>query len=98
MTNWNYGNASVSDEWAQIGANSTRANEHPIAADLPVLQFLASDNVDLMPDWLADHEAELAGVPRHRLEILEGSHYLHWTQSPTMARTITEFISTHVTD
>jgi hypothetical protein len=52
----------------------------------------------LMPEWLPNHEAELAGVTTHQLEILEGSHYLHWTQSPTMARTITEFISAHVTD
>jgi pimeloyl-ACP methyl ester carboxylesterase len=98
LTNWNYGNLSVSDEWAQIGANSTKANEQPLRADLPVLEFLASESVDFMPDWLPNHEAELAGVTTHQLEILEGSHYLHWTQSPTMARTITEFISAHVTD
>jgi pimeloyl-ACP methyl ester carboxylesterase len=98
MTNWNYGNVSVSDEWAQIGANSTKANEHPFAADLPILEFLASENVDWMPDWLANHEAELAGVTTHQLEVLEGSHYLHRSQSPQMARTITEFVSEHVAD
>ena len=32
----------VSDEWAQIGANSTKANEHPFATDLPVLLVLST--------------------------------------------------------
>ena len=36
-------------------------------------------------------------VPRrHQLEVLEGSHYLHWTQSPAMARIIADFIGAHV--
>ena len=34
MTNWNYGNVSISDEWSRIGANSTKAAAHPFAADL----------------------------------------------------------------
>ncbi len=97
MTNWNYGSASLSDEWAQIGANSTKANAHPFAPGLPVLEFLASETVEYMPDWLQNHKAELAGVATHQLEILEGAHYLHWAQSPSMARTIAEFVSAHVT-
>lgn len=97
MTNWNYGNASVSDEWSQIGANSTKANLLPLPTNLPVLEILSSDSVNTMPNWLSDHQAELAGVTTHRLETLEGTHYLHWTQSPEMARIISEFVSASVT-
>jgi pimeloyl-ACP methyl ester carboxylesterase len=97
MTNWNYGNASVSDEWSRIGANSTKAAAHPFAADLPVLEILSSESIAAMPTWLPNHEAELAGVTTHRLEILEGAHYLQWTQSPALGRIISDFVVAHVT-
>jgi pimeloyl-ACP methyl ester carboxylesterase len=97
MTNWNYGNASVSDEWSRIGANSTKAAMHPFAIDLPVLEILASDSVTMMPEWLPNHEAELKGVTTHELHVLEGTHYLHRTQSPALARLISGFVAAHVT-
>ncbi|TFB98842.1 alpha/beta hydrolase [Cryobacterium sp. MDB2-10] len=93
MTNWNYGNASVSDEWSRIGANSTKAAMQPFATDLPVLEILSSDSVRTMPQWLPNHEAELENVTTHEITVLEGSHYLHWTQSPALARIISEFLS-----
>lgn len=97
LTTWNYGNLSVSDEWSRIGANSTRADAEPFAADLPILEMLSSESVESMPEWLPNHEAELEGVSTHRLEVLEGNHYLHWTQAPAMARMMSEFISADVT-
>jgi pimeloyl-ACP methyl ester carboxylesterase len=97
MTTWNYGNASVSDEWSRIGANSTKASAHPFAADLPVLEILSSESVKTMPEWLPNHEAELEGVATHQLEVLKGAHYLQWTQSPELARIISGFITAHVT-
>jgi pimeloyl-ACP methyl ester carboxylesterase len=97
MTNWNYGNASVSDEWSRIGANSTKAAMHPFATDLPVLEILASESVTMMPEWLPNHEAELKGVTTHELHVLEGTHYLHRTQSPALARLISGFVAAHVT-
>ena len=98
MTNWNYGNVSISDEWSRIGANSTQANSHPFAADLPVLEILSSESVKMMPEWLPSHEAELKGIATHQLEVLEGSHYLHWTQSSALARIISNFVAAHVTN
>jgi pimeloyl-ACP methyl ester carboxylesterase len=97
MSNWNYGNPSISDEWSQLQANSTKAAAHPFAADLPVLEMLSTESVDGMAAWLPNHEAELEGVATHHLEVLEGSHYLHWTQSPRMGRIITDFVAAHVT-
>lgn len=98
MTNWNYGNVSISDEWSRIGANSTKANARPFAADLPVLEILSSESVTTMPEWLPNHEAELKGVATHQLEVVEGSHYLHWTQSAALARIISNFVAAHVAD
>ncbi|MFN4001826.1 MAG: alpha/beta fold hydrolase [Microcella sp.] len=97
LTNWNYGNPSVSDEWSRLGANSTMAAAKPFAADVPVLEMLSTESVENIPDWLSAHEAELDGVVSHQLEVLDGPHYLHWTQSPAMARIITQFVASHVT-
>ncbi len=97
LTNWNYGNLSISDEWARIGANSTKASEQPLPSDIPVLQFLATETIAADPTWLPNHENELAGVTTHELTILEGQHYLHWTQSATIGRAITAFVAAHVT-
>jgi pimeloyl-ACP methyl ester carboxylesterase len=97
MTNWNYGNVSVSDEWSRIGANSTKAAAHPFASDLPVLEILSTESVKNMPTWLPNHEAELEGVTTHQLEVLEGAHYLQWTQSPALAQLITDFVAKNVT-
>ena len=98
LTNWNYGNLSISDEWARIGANSTKAAAQPLPSDIPVLQFLSSESVSFDSTWLPNHEAELAGVTTHELVTLEGAHYLQWTQSPAMGRAITAFIAAHVTN
>jgi pimeloyl-ACP methyl ester carboxylesterase len=96
LTNWNYGNQSVSDEWARIGANSTIASERPLPADVPVLDFLATDTIAGDPTWLPKHEAELASVTTHQLKILEGAHYLQWTQAPEMARAISAFVAENI--
>lgn len=98
MTDWNYGNVSISDEWSRIGANSTKANARPFAADLPILEILSSESVTTMPQWLPNHEKELKGVATHQLEVIEGSHYLHWTQSAALARIISNFVAAHVVD
>jgi pimeloyl-ACP methyl ester carboxylesterase len=96
LTNWNYGNVSNSDEWAHITANSTMVSTLPLPADLPVLQFLATATIASNPDWLPAHEAELSAVTTHEIQILDGDHYLHWTQSPAIAQAIRAFLDASV--
>ncbi len=96
MTDWTFGNAAVSDEWARMAANSTKAAALPIPAGIPVLEMLATDTINTNSHWLPDHKAELAGVTIHELDIVEGTHYLHWTQAPLMGRTITAFLAAHL--
>lgn len=96
MTDWTFGNAAVSDEWSRMAANSTKAAALPIPSDIPVLEMLAADTINTNSHWLPDHQAELAGVSVHELDIIEGTHYLHWTQAPLMGRTITAFLAAHL--
>ncbi|MEO6943316.1 MAG: alpha/beta hydrolase [Lacisediminihabitans sp.] len=96
MTDWTSGNAAVSDEWARMAANSTKAAALPIPAGIPVLEMLATDTINTNTHWLPDHKAELAEVTVHELDIIEGTHYLHWTQAPLMGRTIAAFLAAHL--
>lgn len=88
MTKWNYGNLSVADEWAQLGANSTKASAHSLPRDLPVLGFVSSESIKTIPGWLEKHQAELADVTTRELQTVEGAHYLHRTQSSLLGRAI----------
>lgn len=97
LANWTFSNPSISDEWARLAANSTITDEQPLPPGIPVLQLLATDSVESIPNWLDAHLAEIAGVDTHQLEVIDGAHYLHWTQAPLMGRLITEFIAAHVT-
>lgn len=96
MADWNFGNPSVSDEWAQLAANSTKTAARPIPAEIPVLDFLATESLAGIPHWIRNHESELAGVTTHQIQVVDGAHYLHWTQAPLLAHTITSFIHAHV--
>ena len=97
MSTWNYGNSSIADEWAQLAANSTKTSAHPFPRTVSVLEFLSSESVNSLPNWLEKHQAELADVTTHDLQIVAGAHYLHWTQSPMLGRAITDFVTDHVT-
>ena len=47
---------------------------------IPVLTMLSSDNVEAMPVWKTAHEEQLnLGSANHKLYIVEGSHYIWYT-------------------
>ena len=45
-----------------------------------------------MPNWVRLHEDQLRNVQHHEVVVLDGGHYLHWTQSKAMADKITAFL------
>lgn len=96
MSRWNYGNPSIADEWAQLAANSTKSAAHPFPRTVPVLEFLSSESVASMPTWMEKHQRELADVSTHQLQVVNGAHYLHWSQAPLLGRAITDFVTANV--
>ncbi|MCU1515322.1 MAG: alpha/beta hydrolase fold protein, partial [Pseudarthrobacter sp.] len=92
MASWNFGNDAVADETARIANNAAalRGVHYPDA--LPVLAFLANEGSDPGQDRKAATADLLANVQRHEIVSLNGGHYLHWTQSRTMAETIRTFL------
>ena len=92
MSSWNFGNQAVTDETLRMGENAAKLQDVRYADTLPVLNFLSQDTMNQQPDWYVSHELQLANVRRHELIVLEGEHYLHWTQSKAMAAKINEFL------
>ncbi|BCW71607.1 alpha/beta hydrolase [Arthrobacter sp. NicSoilB8] len=92
MTSWNFGNQAVTDDTFRVGENAAKLRDVRYPDTLPVLDFLSRDTMKEQPDWFGAHERQLANVKRHELVVLEGDHYLHWTQSKAMATKIREFL------
>jgi pimeloyl-ACP methyl ester carboxylesterase len=85
LTSWNFGNAAVTDETNRIGENAAKLQGLSYPSQIPVLQFLAQETIDHRPEWVDLHERQLGNVTRHELVVLDGPHYLHWTQAQAQA-------------
>ena len=92
MTIWNYGNAAVADETNRMGSNAKALQGVAYPDRLPVLDLLSSESVATLPRWVESHEDQLRNVRRHEVVVLDGGHYLHWTQARAMAEKITSFL------
>ena len=92
MTIWNFGNAAVTDETSRTGSNAEALQGVTYPDRLPVLDILSSESVTTLPRWVESHEAQLRNVQHHEVVVLDGRHYLHWTQSEAMAEKITAFL------
>lgn len=75
-----------------MGSNAAALHGVANPDDLPVLDFLSSDSIATIPNWLEKHESQLKNVSHHEIVEFEGPHYLHWTQSKAMADKITDFL------
>lgn len=92
LTSWNFGNAAVTDETERVGENAAKLQGLSYPAGMPVLMLLSKESLDSRPEWVDLHERQLSNVTRHEIVVLDGPHYLHWTQAKAMAEKIGEFL------
>lgn len=95
-TAWNKANVSVINEFNMVNANTKELYDVKYPNDLPVLSFLSKDSVDANNEWLPLHEEVISNAAIQKMEILNGEHYLHWTNANKIAEMTKEFISTHL--
>lgn len=93
LASWNYGNEALTDETNRMAENAAKIRTLSYPDHVPVLQFLSRETISQQPEWLGSHERQLENVKRRELVLLDGNHYLHWTQSQAMATKIAEFLS-----
>jgi pimeloyl-ACP methyl ester carboxylesterase len=92
LTSWNFGNAAVTDETNRVGENAAKLQGLSYPSHIPVLMLLAKESLDSRAEWVDLHERQLSKVTRHEIVVLDGPHYLHWTQAKAMAEKIGEFL------
>jgi len=95
MSIWTFGNPALADETRRIGSNATALRGITYPDTVPVLVFLSKDTLDTQSDWVARHEDQLRNVRRQEIVVLDGPHYIHWTQSKAMAEKIKGFLATN---
>ncbi|ODP28176.1 alpha/beta hydrolase [Paenibacillus sp. PK4536] len=59
--------------------------------NLPVIFFLVKDDPDIK-NWTTQHEEQIKNSLHGKIILLEGTHYLHYTQSKVMADDLKSFI------
>ncbi|MBA4685916.1 MAG: alpha/beta hydrolase [Candidatus Galacturonibacter soehngenii] len=91
-TAWNSGNRTVINEYNMGNANTKELYDVKYPNDLPILAFLATESVS-DGEWLPLHEELISNSNIQMIEILEGGHYLHWSNADNIARMTKKFIS-----
>lgn len=90
---WNSANRTVLNELNMVNANTEELYDIKYPNDLPVLTLLASDTVDVAQEWLTLHEELVTNKKVQEIEILNGDHYLHWSNADKIAELTKQFIS-----
>jgi pimeloyl-ACP methyl ester carboxylesterase len=80
------------EEDHRMGENVDAAKGLSFPAELPVLTFLAQDNIDREPEWYPAHQEQLEGRVRSKLIVIDDGHYLHYHHSPEIADEVRAFL------
>lgn len=73
-------NETIMDEINQMDESLLTIKDQKFPDNLPVLTMISKDNVDAMPAWETGHRNQLNfKTGKHDMFILEGSHYIWYT-------------------
>ena len=85
-------NPTVQDEIQNMGRALQAIKGRKFPGMLPVLVLISSDNTRMIPFWKTAHEQQLDfSSGRHELQIVEGGHYLWYTNLAQVAEQILNF-------
>lgn len=83
-------NDTLDNELDLLLPNFKKTENMTLPEDLPTILFVAIN--DSRADWLDIHREQIKQVNNGKIIELEGSHYLHHTQSETIAKETKKFI------
>jgi len=96
LSAWKAYNRNVVAEGNEIEKNIAKTATMKFAKDLPVLIF-AKEGTTPRDDGKTTrsfYEMALAGLDNSQIVMLEGHHYLHWTNYEVMSSDVNQFLST----
>ena len=93
---WNYANPSQRDEYAELSENAKELDGWKYPITIPISMILSRTSVDEGPkstpglDWKKAHEDIIAGNKNGRVFVLNGGHFIHWSNSEEIATIVKE--------
>lgn len=85
-------NESVIDELQYTEENLKTVREMKFPEDIPVLQFVSSNNCGVMESWCQLHKDVITESVKSKVICLYGGHYLHFERKIEIVSGIEEFI------
>jgi len=85
--------AAVVEESTRMAQNVEAVKGLTFPATLPVLTFVAQDNMDVLAEWYPAHQKQLDGLAHSKLIVIDDSHYLHYRHSPEIADAVRTFLT-----
>ncbi len=99
-------NVSIVDQWNKFYDNSKELANVKYPRNLPVLAFLATEQVDSVDDmikqgdmktsWVDINKNMISNPKIQNIKVLEGTHYLHREQADKISQISKEFIDKHL--
>lgn len=89
---WKTYNKNVVSEMNELKNNVDKTKNMTLPSALPVMIFTPKEDQVLGKSKINFYETQLQHVNVKKLVVLEGEHYLHWTQYQEMSKYVNEFI------
>jgi pimeloyl-ACP methyl ester carboxylesterase len=86
-------NTTVLNEQDCFDAHLTTVAEMKFPENLPVLQFVASSNCEVMAAWEHLHKDVITETMFSKVIRMEGGHYLHFVKKTEIAETVNQWIA-----
>ncbi|MHA7963195.1 alpha/beta fold hydrolase [Paenibacillus sp. CAU 1782] len=91
LANKNESNATMLNEMQHTASNFKDAQQLSFPADLPLLLFVVADDPEV-EGWIALHEEQIEQSNNGELVKMEGTHYLHHTNSKEITEKVRSFM------
>lgn len=85
-------NANIQSEAQLLPTNFKSVQSLQFPQNLPVIFFLVQNDPEIK-DWIPQHEAQIQSSKYAKIVPLQGTHYLHYTQSKTIATDLRDFLN-----
>ncbi|MFE4524918.1 alpha/beta fold hydrolase [Cytobacillus firmus] len=93
---WNLGNKNVVAEVNEMNHNIDKTIDMSFPSDIPVMIFSEKDDkvTEDGKTIVFFYQTQIRHLPSHKLVVLEGHHYLHWSRYKEISENVNDFIET----
>ena len=93
---WNLGNKNIVAEVNEMNHNIDKTIDMSFPPEIPVMIFSEKDDkvTEDGKTIVSFYQTQISHLPSHKLIVLEGHHYLHWSRYKEISENVNDFIET----